>query len=200
MRLSSRKAARGSLIPPSCTGNPGTSWAFFSQSSPNKRNGRSWPIGNPLIVWSRIGLKDNRVGFDDHLSAFTCGPGSPRTDILGHSQPSLRDWSRWKCIPRTDVLGYSQPSLRDCVIAEPVLFLRPCSGTDFGRRTVLTGVSLRLFRRFHCAGIQILERLILLIRWLRMRQRLSRQHLIPHGGVVKKYRLDHRGLLQISRR
>jgi hypothetical protein len=33
--------------------------------------------------------------------------------VLGHSQPSLRDWSRWECIPRTDVLGYSQPSLRD---------------------------------------------------------------------------------------
>jgi predicted amidohydrolase YtcJ len=44
------------------------------------------------------------------MSAFTCGPGSPRTNVLGHSQPSLRDWSRWNCIPRTNVPGYSQPS------------------------------------------------------------------------------------------
>jgi hypothetical protein len=75
---------------------------------------------------------------------------SPRTDVLGHSQSSLRDWSRWECRPSTApdflhaaldrsayaafftesrtrlfgstklhrksgyVLGYSQPSLRDC--------------------------------------------------------------------------------------
>ena len=39
--------------------------------------------------------------------------GAPRTDVLGHSQPSLRDWSRWHRTPRTDVLGYTQPSLRD---------------------------------------------------------------------------------------
>jgi len=38
---------------------------------------------------------------------------SPRTDVLGHSQSSLRDWSRGECTPRTNVLGYSQPSLRD---------------------------------------------------------------------------------------
>ena len=38
---------------------------------------------------------------------------SPRTNVLGHSQSSLRDLSRWECIPRTYVLGYSQPSLRD---------------------------------------------------------------------------------------
>jgi hypothetical protein len=31
MRLSSRKAARGSLVPPNCTGNPGTCWATISR-------------------------------------------------------------------------------------------------------------------------------------------------------------------------
>ncbi len=75
---------------------------------------------------------------------------SPGTDVLGHSQSSLRGWSRWECRPSTApdflhaaldrsayaafftesrtrlfgstklhrksgyVLGYSQPSLRDC--------------------------------------------------------------------------------------
>jgi hypothetical protein len=38
---------------------------------------------------------------------------NPRTVVLGHSQPSLRDCSRLSCLPRTNVLGYSQPSLRD---------------------------------------------------------------------------------------
>jgi hypothetical protein len=33
--------------------------------------------------------------------------------VLGHFQPSLRDWSRLVIVPRTGVLGYSQPSLRD---------------------------------------------------------------------------------------
>src|SRR5580658_10413258 len=33
MRLSSRKAARGLLIPPSYTGNPGSSWATLSRPS-----------------------------------------------------------------------------------------------------------------------------------------------------------------------
>src|ERR1700683_5571016 len=50
---------------------------------------------------------------DDRPSAFTCDPGSPRTVVLGHSQSSLRDWSRREMTPRTNVLGYSQPSLRD---------------------------------------------------------------------------------------
>src|SRR3984885_4253384 len=59
----------------------------------------------------------------------------PRTDVLGHSQPSLRDCSRCQLLPRTTswatlsrpfgtvhavnsyqdyVLSYSQSSLRDC--------------------------------------------------------------------------------------
>src|ERR1700721_2725234 len=39
----------------------------------------------------------------------------PRTGVLGHFQPSLRDCS-WFVISTQDcdVLGYSQPSLRDC--------------------------------------------------------------------------------------
>jgi enterochelin esterase-like enzyme len=51
----------------------------------------------------------------DQLSAFACGLGSPRTNVLGHSQPSLRDWSRWGMCTQDCVLGYSQPSLRDSV-------------------------------------------------------------------------------------
>ena len=35
MRLSSRKAARGSVVPHQGTGNPGPSWATFSLSCPN---------------------------------------------------------------------------------------------------------------------------------------------------------------------
>jgi hypothetical protein len=40
-----------------------------------------------------VDFKEKRVGFSDCLSAFTCGSGSPRTNVLGHSQSSLRDWS-----------------------------------------------------------------------------------------------------------
>src|ERR1700734_1750095 len=38
----------------------------------------------------------------------------PQDCILGHFQPSLRDWGVSRTVlPRTHVLGYSQPSLRD---------------------------------------------------------------------------------------
>ena len=39
----------------------------------------------------------------------------PRTEVLGYSQPSLRDSRRFSARwgPRTEVLGYSRPSLRD---------------------------------------------------------------------------------------
>jgi hypothetical protein len=43
------------------------------------------------MMWNRVGLKEN--DFADRLSAFACGPGSPRTDVLGEPQSSLRDWS-----------------------------------------------------------------------------------------------------------
>src|SRR5580704_16590342 len=36
-----------------------------------------------------VGVKENRVGFGGCLSASACGPGLPRTSVLGHSQPSL---------------------------------------------------------------------------------------------------------------
>jgi hypothetical protein len=39
----------------------------------------------------------------------------PRTTVLGHFQPSLRDWSALIMVPRTGVLGYSQPSLTGLV-------------------------------------------------------------------------------------
>ena len=45
--------------------------------------------------------KGVRSAFNDRLSAFACGTGTPRTNVLGHSQPSPRDWSRWECTPRT---------------------------------------------------------------------------------------------------
>jgi hypothetical protein len=77
-----------------------------SEVSQGQRTNRASCAGNPLfcIVSKKIGL-----AFD--LSAFTCDPGSPRTDVLGHSQPSLRDFSFALSKPRTDVLGYTQPEL-----------------------------------------------------------------------------------------
>jgi hypothetical protein len=42
-----------------------------------------------------------RLTLNDCPSAFACGPGPPRTDVLGHFQPSLRDWSRLLSLPRT---------------------------------------------------------------------------------------------------
>jgi hypothetical protein len=65
------------------------------------------------MVSDRFCALDYGVGLVGRLSAFVCGPNSPRTIVLGHSQSSLRDWSWSECRPRTDVLGYSQPSLRD---------------------------------------------------------------------------------------
>ena len=61
------------------------------------------------VVSERIGLAL------DHCHSIHVWSRSPRTDVLGHSQPSLRDWSCWITPPRTDVLGYSQPSLRDLI-------------------------------------------------------------------------------------
>jgi hypothetical protein len=68
-------------------------------------------------------------------------PYLPRTNVLGYSQPSLRDWfafwvvsrlpSDWfalSFLPRTNVLGYSQPSLRDWfafwVVSRPFRLVR----------------------------------------------------------------------------
>jgi hypothetical protein len=39
---------------------------------------------------------------------------SPRTDVLGNFQSSLRDWSSPKNLTQHYVQGYYQPSLRDC--------------------------------------------------------------------------------------
>ena len=43
----------------------------------------------------RVGREENWVGLNDRLPAFARDPGSPRTDVLGNSQPSLRDWSQY---------------------------------------------------------------------------------------------------------
>jgi hypothetical protein len=44
------------------------------------------------------------------LPAFACGSGSPgltsRTDVLGHSQPSLRDLSAMSIVPGTMSWGH----------------------------------------------------------------------------------------------
>jgi hypothetical protein len=45
--------------------------------------------------------------------AFTFGSRSPRTDILGHFQPSLAGLFMAPMPTQDYVLGYSQPSLRD---------------------------------------------------------------------------------------
>jgi hypothetical protein len=48
--------------------------------------------GNPLIVWNRVNVKENRVGLVDHLSAFACGPSEtagPSPTLPRISCPSL---------------------------------------------------------------------------------------------------------------
>jgi hypothetical protein len=72
-----------------CTGSP---WIVCNRCS-QRESGWPWMTTNSVNVWS----------------------SSPRPDILGHSQPSLRDWSRGEYLPRTDVLGYSQPVLSKLV-------------------------------------------------------------------------------------
>jgi hypothetical protein len=47
---------------------------------------------------NRVGFKENWVGFDDCHSIHVWS-SSPRTHVLGHSQPSLRDWSRGYVYP-----------------------------------------------------------------------------------------------------
>src|ERR1700721_2794493 len=46
---------------------------------PERESGWPWMIANSIHVWS----------------------SSPRTNVLGHSQSSLRDLSRWITLPRT---------------------------------------------------------------------------------------------------
>ncbi len=79
------------------------------------------PGCNPGVSRSLKGtIRDSMERASCCQSAFhTCGPGSPRTNVRdapGHSQPSLRDWSRSECTPRT---------------ASWATFSRPY-GTDFG--------------------------------------------------------------------
>jgi hypothetical protein len=45
---------------------------------------------SPHFTPEKIGLV-----FEGRLSGFVCDPGSPGSDVLGSSQPSLRDWSRY---------------------------------------------------------------------------------------------------------
>ncbi len=61
--------------------------------------------------------------------------------------------------------------------------------------------ALRLFLLLWlCSRKDLFEWLALLVIQFRNRQRLSRQHLIAHGGVVDEYRFDHCRLLQVGRR
>jgi hypothetical protein len=55
-----------------------------------------------------------------------------------------------------------------------------------------------LFRRFNSSGKDSGKRLHLLLAELGMRQRLAREHLVAHGGVVNENRLDYRRLLQVA--
>ena len=53
-----------------------------------------------------------RHAFSRPFGTVPLGCSVPRTDVLGYSQPSLRDCFGWViAVPRTDVLGYSQPIL-----------------------------------------------------------------------------------------
>jgi hypothetical protein len=62
------------------------------------------------------------------------------------------------------------------------------------------GRYLRLFCFLRlCSREDVFEGLTLLVIQFGNRQRLSRQHLIAHGGVVDEYRFDHCRLLQVGR-
>jgi hypothetical protein len=52
-------------------------------------------------VWCRhVGFKENQVGLDDCLW-YSLEFRFTQDVVLGNSQPSLRDWSRWVYLPRT---------------------------------------------------------------------------------------------------
>jgi hypothetical protein len=79
MRLSSRKAARGSLVPPNCTGNPGPSWATFSRplrQAQGRLCGTEYWIGRFLHRLFRAGLP-RRAG----AGTFGGRPSRPRIHV-----------------------------------------------------------------------------------------------------------------------
>ena len=53
------------------------------------------------------------MAWNDCHAAFAGGAGSPRTAVLGHFVPSLRDCSWLLSLTQDFVLGYTLPSLRD---------------------------------------------------------------------------------------
>src|ERR1700689_746291 len=78
---------------------------------------QSWGLLSPK--WIARNSQRELVGLVDQLSAFACGLGSPRTNVLGHSQPCLRDWSRWGMCTQACVLGSCQ-SPYGTLFGEPV--------------------------------------------------------------------------------
>src|SRR5260221_13398283 len=54
--------------------------------------------------------------------------------------------------------------------------------------------TIGVYRKTTC----LFGRAATLTRWLRLRKRFAREHLIPHGGVVHKRRDDGRGLHQVA--
>jgi hypothetical protein len=61
-----------------------------------------WRVNSLEASW--LALSDRvsiRVRYESSPRTFAGGPSSPRTDVLGHSQPSLRDCSFLSFLPRT---------------------------------------------------------------------------------------------------
>jgi hypothetical protein len=86
---------------------------YFQPDLSKLANKSAWGQVIRCLYGSAVGLTRIGLTFDDHQSAFACGPGSPRTDVLGHSQPSLAGLFLAFMYTQDYVLGYSQPSLRD---------------------------------------------------------------------------------------
>jgi len=118
VRLSVKKAAYADLSRAACRKSGVVLGQHVPTSSP-AGTAENYPGCNPGVLlspkWMARNSQRESVGLVDQLSASACGLGSPRTNVLGHSQPSLRDWSRRGMWTQDCVLGYSQPSLRDSV-------------------------------------------------------------------------------------
>jgi hypothetical protein len=109
---------------------------------------------------------------------------------IAHSCTSERSNSRQGSFPRAPAIG----SLATGFLVQ-WFYRRLSCGREGGF------VEVRRFESsvFGSTGDCIFYPLISLCQCFGLRHRLARQHLIPHRGVVYKYRLNHRRLLQIGR-
>jgi hypothetical protein len=66
------------------------------------------------MIWNSAGVKRESYGFGGRGEASASGPGSPRTDVLGHSHAVPTGLISLGMVTQHCVLGYFQPSLWDC--------------------------------------------------------------------------------------